>query len=359
MSGSRGWRRRSFSTVIRFIDLFCGIGGFRVGLEKANDSATEGTQQGIRQRGRREPAVEQPQLEQKQFTCVWSCDIDRWARAIYRGHWQEEIAMDITKLAGDSVPDHDLLCAGFPCQSFSVAGRRKGFQDTRGTLFFDICRILRAKRPRYCLLENVKGLLSHDNGNTFEIILDSLDELGYAVQWQVLNSKHFGVPQNRERVFIVGCAGGEPRPEVFPVPDSPGEIYETRDGQDIAGTIETRNQSGQAQWDGSTTLIYQVGHRTKGKERVYENEIPAMTQDYGTGGQNIPLVVAAESIRRLTPVECERLQGFPDNWTAWGIDDSGRKVKISDTQRYKTLGNAVTVNVIEFLGRRLQEGLFA
>ena len=124
---------------------------------------------------------------------------------------------DIRTVPTSEIPNHDLLVAGFPCQAFSIAGKRRGFNDTRGTLFFEIARILKDKQPKFFILENVKGLLSHDNGNTFKTIISTLTELGYDLQWQVLNSKNFGVPQNRERVFIVGHIRGQPRPQVFPI----------------------------------------------------------------------------------------------------------------------------------------------
>lgn len=205
----------------------------------------------------------------------------------------------ITDVSESDIPDHDILVGGFPCQAFSIAGKRAGFNDTRGTLFFDIARIIKKKRTKYLLLENVKGLLSHDSGRTFKTILSTLTELGYDIQTMVLNSKNFGVPQNRERVYIVGHLRGEPRPKVFP--------------------------------------ITSIGVGCKN---------PAVTlTSRGYGSQRNGTYVATDSqtvIRRLTPVECERLQGFPDNWTQG----------VSDTQRYKQLGNAVTVNVVEEIAKR-------
>ena len=162
---------------IKFIDLFSGIGGFRRGLELSGG-----------------------------YRCVWSNDWDKYANKIYTARLGEanHHPGDVRGVDPRDIPDFDLLCAGFPCQSFSVAGKRKGFKDTRGTLFFEVCRIAKSKRPPLLLLENVGGLLSHDKGLTFQIILESLEELGYWVEWQVLNSKYFGVPQNRQRVFIIG-----------------------------------------------------------------------------------------------------------------------------------------------------------
>jgi DNA (cytosine-5)-methyltransferase 1 len=173
---------------MKFIELFAGIGGFRLGLEQAGHE------------------------------CVYANEWLEKPASIYEKNFGEKPdTRDIRTVKSSEIPDFDILCAGFPCQSFSIAGKRRGFDDTRGTLFFDIARILKEKQPRLLLLENVKGLLSHDNGNTFKTIISTLTELGYDIQWQVLNSKNFGVPQNRERVFIIGNLRGTPRPKVFPV----------------------------------------------------------------------------------------------------------------------------------------------
>ena len=208
-----------------------------------------------------------------------------------------------TEIKWQEVPDFDLLVGGFPCQAFSIAGKRGGFEDTRGTLFFEIARAIREKQPRLFLLENVKGLLSHDKGKTFLTILTTLDELGYDLQWQVLNSKNFGVPQNRERVFIVGHLRGTSRPEVFPIGENDGLCHEQS---------KERNQT--------TKKDLQDSQNRRGY---------------------------SQRIRRLTPTECERLQGFPDGWTEG----------LSDTQRYKCLGNAVTTNVITAIMERLLNAL--
>ncbi|GAJ09111.1 unnamed protein product, partial [marine sediment metagenome] len=155
------------------------------------------------------------------YRCVWSNEWDKYCAEIYQKNFGEKPdTRDIRTVPPRDIPDHDLLCAGFPCQSFSIAGKRAGFEDTRGTLFFEIARILRDKRPRHLLLENVKGLLSHQEGKTFQTILGILSDLGYRIEWQVLNSKHFGVPQNRERVFIVGHPGEESEFQVFPLAQS-------------------------------------------------------------------------------------------------------------------------------------------
>ena len=171
---------------IKFFDMFAGIGGFRSGLETIGG-----------------------------FECVGYCEIDKYAKQAYEAMYDtggELYFDDARKIVPEQLPDFDLLVGGFPCQSFSIAGARKGFSDTRGTLFFEIARIAAVKKPKYLFLENVPGLLNHDSGKTFETILRTLDELGYDVCWQVLNSKNFGVPQSRNRVFIIGynrekCAG--------------------------------------------------------------------------------------------------------------------------------------------------------
>jgi len=172
---------------VKCLSLFSGIGGFDLAL----------TRQG--------------------YEIVAACEIDKYARTIYTRHFPRvPIYEDATKLTGKEFGEIDIICAGFPCQAFSIAGKRLGFEESRGTLFFEIVRIAKQKRPRLLLLENVKGLLSHDSGRTFANILATLDEIGYDAEWQVLNSKYF-VPQNRERIFIIAYLRGEPRPEVFPI----------------------------------------------------------------------------------------------------------------------------------------------
>jgi DNA (cytosine-5)-methyltransferase 1 len=244
---------------------------------------------------------------------------------------------NIKTIPTTDIPDHELLVGGFPCQAFSVAGRRRGFEDTRGTMFFEIARILKDKRPSFLLLENVKGLLSHDNGRTFQTIMRTLDELGYNTQWQVLNSKNFGVPQNRERVFIVGNLRGQPRPEIFPI--SGNNAKTTKDfsyaiDANYYKGINTGSMGGRSSFiKGKRQVIYDISYPSR--IRQYSGTMPTI-RNYGSGGNKMPII---NGIRRLTPIECERLQGFPDNWTAG----------VSDTQRYKQLGNAVTVNVVQYI----------
>ncbi|MCO4274287.1 DNA cytosine methyltransferase [Pseudarthrobacter sp. HLT3-5] len=255
--------------------------------------------------------------------CVGYSEIDKYAISVYERKFPETHNYgDITKINAAELPDFDLLVGGFPCQAFSIAGNRRGFEDTRGTLFFDLARILWAKSPRLFVFENVKGLLSHDDGATFKTIIAAIDELGYDCQWQVLNSKNHGVPQTRDRIVIVGHLRGTPRPQVFPFGESGGRHPQAQGGTQGQGQrIRSDDLSG---WcEAETPLIAKT----------------LAVRDY-KGGNNL-LQYDDGSIRRLTPKESERLQGFPDDWTKYGKDDE----LISDTQRYKMCGNAVTTNV--------------
>jgi len=384
---------------IKVVELFAGIGGFRYGLERCSIENQRQEDKGI--------GIEARQFEQQHnfstdgFTCVWANEWDKYACQVYRKNFGEKELHegDITKIIADDIPDHDLLCGGFPCQAFSIAGKRKGFEDTRGTLFFDIARILRAKRPRMLLLENVKGLLSHDRGRTFQIILQTLDELGYDLQWQVLNSKNFGVPQNRERVFIIGHLRGTSRPEIFPIRESNQISNEQDNSNERWAQAEYSTTLRGSNMKADNTFINVIDKKGKPKNKDYaatlsggahsggnhsdmdlleitKNQsqgctIPVLTPDrinkrqngrrfkedgepaFTLTGQDKHGIYNGTSIRRLTPTECERLQGFPDGWTTLGIDKKGKEVEISDSQRYKMLGNAVTTNVIHEIGKRL------
>lgn len=410
---------------MKFIDLFAGIGGFRFGMESAGHE------------------------------CVAFCEIDKFARASYKAihNTEGEIELhDITQVTDDQIRNigHvDAICGGFPCQAFSIAGNRRGFEDTRGTLFFEIARFASILKPKYLFLENVKGLLNHDKGNTFEVILSALDELGYDVEWQVLNSKDFGVPQNRERVFIIGHLRGERGRKIFPIggeneksdfesvirklgnvnpsqkgmngevfdsngisptlttnkgegtkiaipvltPDrankrqngrrfkTDGEPMFTLTGQDRHGIVVAGNLAGSHEQNGriydvngvSPTLNTMQGGDRQPKIRVRE----ATKQGYAeasvgdsvnlahpnsktrrgrVGKQIANTLLTGESqgvvepsfrIRKLTPRECWRLQGFPD----WAFDKA-QEVN-SNSQLYKQAGNSVTVNVIKEIARYL------
>lgn len=322
--------------MIRFIDLFAGIGGFHYGL-----CYTE---------------------NRRDYSCVYANEWNKYANAVYRKHFETCDDRDIRTIDAADIPDHDLLCGGFPCQSFSVAGKRGGFADIRGTLFFEIARILQHKKPRLLLLENVKGLLNHEQGRTFQTIITTLDELGYDLQWQVLNSKDFGVPQNRERVYLIGNLRGTPRPQVFPFS---GEVSQaaTPGTDEQSGSqkfIKTRHlsQNGTLLSDAITLQASEIPHTIDLKRIKSQTARGIVKTGYSAAletGQPQGLITDT-LIRRLTPLECERLQGFPDNWTQYGghVTPEGFTLqKMSDNQRYKMCGNAVTTRVIEAIAARL------
>lgn len=423
---------------MKFLDLFAGIGGFRLGMESAGHE------------------------------CVGFCEIDKYARASYKAihNTEGEIELhDITAVSDESIRGFgsvDVICGGFPCQAFSIAGARRGFEDTRGTLFFEICRFASILRPKYLFLENVRGLLNHDGGGaTFETIIRTLDGLGYDVEWQVLNSKNFGVPQNRERVFIIGHLRGQRTRNVFPILRENAKSDNQQSKIEIVGN--TKNPNGTSQGTGS--IVYdsngligtlcardykepkqvaipvltpdrankkQNGRRFKNdgepmftltaQDRhgvVVENEIKkygtiqpnfnqsgvvyetdgiaptirayqggnlepkirvkeATSQGYAeaeigdsvnlshpnsktrrgrVGKQIANTLLTGESqgvvepdfrIRKLTPRECWRLQGFPD----WAF---GKAQEVnSNSQLYKQAGNNVTVNVISAIAKELK-----
>ena len=209
--------------MITFADGFAGVGGFHLGLTQSGaTSRREGLGDGERRGGtdlKGSGWGPQQTHDTSGFKCVWANDIDKYAAKIYQKRFPDTpfITGDIRDINADSLPDFDVWCSGFPCQSFSVAGKRRGLDEARGTLFYEIARIAERKRPRLLLLENVKGLLSHDEGRTFATILRVMGSVGYRCEWQVLNSKWFGVPQNRERVFIIGHRKDQPYKSVFPI----------------------------------------------------------------------------------------------------------------------------------------------
>lgn len=373
--GERGVR-------MKFLDLFAGIGGFRMGLESLGHE------------------------------CVGFCEIDKFARKSYKAIYDTEGEIelhDITQVTNEDWRKFrgtvDIICGGFPCQAFSIAGKRRGFLDeTRGTLFFEIARAAKEIKPPLLLLENVKGLLSHDKGRTFRTILSTLDELGYDAEWQVLNSKDFGVPQNRERVFIIGHLRGRSERTIFPIrgesptvdsckpkrlgngskiaipvltPDrakkrqngrrfkTAGEPMFTLTSQDrhgivIAGRLPSaRQQSGRVySSDGlAPTLSTMQGgdqepkiiQRARGYNKGGTHQLsPTLTSHHWQENHFVSLPQRFR-IRKLTPRECWRLQGFPD----WAFDKA--QAVNSNSQLYKQAGNSVTVNVIKAIAERFEQ----
>lgn len=372
---------------MKYFSLFSGIGGFELGIIQAyveiinRNAVRKGkgskkkdekerqrleSKKGKGTRGSERQPIELPDWsdDPRAPHCVGYSEIDKHAIGIYEKYFKHTNYGDIRKIKSRNLPDFDLLIGGFPCQSFSIAGKRKGFEDTRETLFFEIARIVAAKRPRLLLLENVKGLLNHEKGRTFGIILRTLDGLGYDLQWQVLNSKNFGVPQNRERVFIVGHLRGTPRPEIFPLAQNPSEdivlpTITTRVTADSNGTyVGKRSSHKDLKYIGAVMSEKNKKWLDDGKQfsrnfpqgsRIYDADGIATTLASQAGGLGAKTGLYSigglkkSRIRRLTTKECERLQGFPDEWT----------LGASDTQRYKCLGNAVTVNVVQAIAEKL------
>jgi len=209
--------------------MFTGVGGFEVGFERASHNRYEAIR--FEDISRKVSNIKE---RQTRFTCVGFSEIDKYANQLLAKKWTEiRNYGDATKINPAELPDFDILCGGFPCQAFSITGKRRGFEDTRGTLFFEIARILEVKRPSYLLLENVKGLLNHNKGETFRVIIQALSDLGYDIQWMVLNSKFFGVPQNRERIFLIGSLRGIPRPEILPFGESSKENSGMEQGEKV------------------------------------------------------------------------------------------------------------------------------
>ena len=294
---------------MKFLELCAGIGGFRQALENLG------------------------------CECVGYSEIDKHAIKLYSAWYNDECNFgDITKIEAEKLPDFELLVGGFPCQAFSVAGKRGGFNDTRGTIFFDFARIMKAKKPKFAIFENVKGLLNHDGGKTYETMLRTLDELGYNAQWGILNTKFHGLPQNRERVYIVANLRERSSTKI---------LFER--GNDSSDKMERTEQS----TIGAMTGLYKIGEidgLNTQYSRVYDSEGVSTTINAQGGGLGAKtgLYNAGDKVRRLTPKECFRLQGFKDEMV-----ELGYKLGISDTQLYKMAGNAVSVPVVEWVAQRV------
>lgn len=301
----------------RMIDLFAGIGGTRLGF----------IQTGV-------------------INIVFSSEINTFSQKTYYANFNEVTAGDITEIAADEIPDHDLLVGGFPCQAFSQAGLKKGFEDARGTMFFEIARILKEKKPRAFLLENVKNLISHDKGNTFKTITKILEELGYAVYAKVLAAKDFGVPQNRERIYIVGFDKNIVREWAsfqFPTPPK----TPTRLGDILESNVDPKYTISDALWQGHQRRKLEnkaagkgFGYSLFNADSPYANTISAR---YYKDGSEILIEQDGKTPRRLTPREAARLQGFPDNYI----------IPVSDTQAYKQFGNSVAVPVVNAVAKQI------
>jgi len=319
-----------------FIDLFAGIGGFRIAMQNLGGK------------------------------CVFSSEIDRYAKKTYELNFGEVPFGDITKIDEKDIPEHDILCGGFPCQAFSIAGKRKGFEETRGTLFFDIARIIKEKRPKAFFLENVKGLRNHDKGRTLETILATLrEDLDYFVpEPQIMNAKDFGVPQNRERIFIIGFRKDQNIND-FKYPEP---LQKEVKFADIKENKEVSVKYYLSDTYQNTLVEHKNRHANKGNgfgfEIIDDNECANAIVVGGMGRERNIVIdcrlkdfnpvtkiqgeVNKDFWRRMTPREWARLQGFPDNFL----------IKVSDAQAYKQFGNSVAIPAIQATAKVLTEKLF-
>ena len=298
-----------------FIDLFAGIGGMRLAFEKVGGK------------------------------CVFSSEFEKFARESYFANFNEFPSGDITKIKNSSIPSHDILLAGFPCQPFSNAGYKLGFEDTRGTLFFDVARIIKSKKPSMVLLENVKGLRSHDNGRTIKVIENTLDKLGYDVFIDVLNSKDFGLPQNRERVFIV-CFNRNKLGRIdYKFPTALKKSVKL--GDILENSVDLKYTLSDKLWQGHQRR--KNSHKIKGNgfgysifnaDSKYTSTISAR---YYKDGSEILITQLGKNPRKITPREAARLQGYPEKF----------KIVVSDVQAYKQFGNSVSVPVIYSLAKSM------
>lgn len=278
---------------------------------------------------------------------VWANEIDKYACITYRENFGDSYLVegDIHDINVEDIPDFDILTSGFPCQAFSIAGYRKGFEDERGHLFFETLRIIKGKRPRAFLIENVKNLVSHDSGKTFRIIHDALKEAGYYIRYKVLNSMEYGnVPQNRERIYIVGFLNKEECDKFY----FPEPIPLTKTIDDIVNKKIKKDDM--FYYDSSSRYYDMLSESVVKEDTVYQlrriyvrenksNVCPTLTANMGTGGHNVPLIKDKFGIRKLTPKECLLFQGFPNDFKI--------PQNVSNAQLYKQAGNSVTVPVVE------------
>lgn len=316
---------------MNFIDLFAGIGGFRVALESCG------------------------------LDCVYSSEWDKFARITYEHNFNDLPDGDITKINLKKIPTHDCLCAGFPCQPFSISGNHGGFKDTRGTLFFNIATIVKLKKPKIIFLENVRNILSHDQGRTMAIIKKTLHELGYDVFYKLFNSSHFGVPQNRQRVYII-CFEKKLKINEFEFPEPTfKEIY-------LENIIEKGVVAKSYEINRSDIFLnkkitnndlkkqlkpIRIGTISKGGqgERIYSPKGHAITiSAYGGGiAAKTGAYLIDDTIRQLTVRECLRLQGYPEEFSF--------PEKVTTSQAYKMCGNSVTVPVISKIYEKIRSYL--
>jgi len=310
--------------TLKIIDLFAGTGAFTYVFQKQG------------------------------FKCVFANDMIKESKKIYELNNNHSLELgDLHNINVSDIPNHDILCAGFPCQPFSIAGKKEGFNDSRSNVFWKIIKILEYHKPKIIILENVKNLQTHDNGNTYKTIINSLTALGYLIKSQILDTcKITKIPQHRERIYIIGFLDKEifnnfsfnfPQIENIKIRDLlhetvPDKYYYT----EKLKIYEQVNKSVVKHINENTIFQYRRYYIRENKS----NCCPTLTANMGSGGHNVPLIRDDKGIRKLTPRECFNLQGFPNDY---------KLPKISDTQLYKLVGNAVSIPVIELIVARLKE----
>lgn len=311
--------------TLKAIDLFAGVGGIRLGFQ---------------------------QVFQDKLAFVFASELDKFACQTYHANYGELPRGDITQIDAKDIPPHDIILAGFPCQAFSVAGLRKGFEDTRGTLFFDVARIAQYHRPKLIFLENVKGFKNHDKGNTFAVVKQTLEDLGYRVYADVLNAKSFGVPQNRERIYIVAILNTFNPSAVIDFAHLKTIAQPSKVGDILQAHVEPKYTISDKLWAGHQRR--KLAHRQKGNgfgyslfnaDSAYTSTISAR---YYKDGSEILIEQPGRNPRKLTPREAGNLQGFPSDFV----------IPVSDVQAYKQFGNSVAVPVIRALAREIYQEVF-
>lgn len=312
----------NFTKILKgktFIDLFCGLGGFRLALESFGGK------------------------------CVFGSDIDKYVSETYADNFGDNPLSDITKVDEKQIPPHNILCAGFPCQAFSISGKQKGFDDTRGTLFREVVRIAKYHKPEILLLENVKNLQNHDGGKTFEIIKNDIEAIGYNMYYKVLNASNYGIPQARERLYMV-CIRRDIDNKKFEFP-SPVSISKCvndillHTGEEEKFVIEKGYRLHHRET--SPLKIYKkplrIGTVNKGGQgdRIYDicGQAITLSAEGGGTGSKTGLYLADGKVRKLHPRECARLMGYPESY----------KINPSDNQAFKQFGNSVVVDVLQYI----------
>lgn len=316
------------SKTRKVISFFAGVGGIDLGFEKSG-----------------------------KFDVVYANEFDKNAKSTYESNFDLKVELkDIRDIDAKNIPDADVLLAGFPCQPFSVAGYRKGFEDDRGSLFFETLRIIVQKKPKVVFLENVKNMVTHDHGNTFKVIREGLEQNGYYVKWKVLNAKDYGnIPQNRERIYIVGFLSKESY-DLFEFPEKIELTNPLTKYIDFKKKVDekyyyTKEKNPTFYDELEKDIVSQDTVYQWRRQYVRENKngvVPTLTANMGMGGHNVPLILSDTGIRKLTPRETFNVQGYPTHYNL---------PKIADGQLYKQAGNSVVVSVIERIANNIEKAL--